>query len=572
MKNFNVLMIFILAILITVGCKSSKKDECNSAGSCTGKSTGSAPVAKTLSIVMDNSRFYDTNTQSWREFTAGQVSLGDLGTIPIYSDTMSIPLESAMDFVKNAETHYVLGSGVPEEDRNKIPFIRIRVVKNSSDPNPVYNIEYKRFDSNNNIQAQVKSNARIIGNYAYIPFVNDMFDGQMYISSLSSSTISSYTHQISISATASNANPSPVRVVKFKLGVQVPMKGLRASFSDNANDFNLVNRWNHYFNGTDYIANTNWKFASLVDDQERPDSIPLDVRFVFKTSPVLRMKQKIFVEDIFDRELYSTTGVKFFRTRGTRYMVKTINLDSTSHFRAKYSINDTPVTLAGGTTAELRNVPAGERWGFDFVYDFTRNAVFDSSKQLLTPLKPQCNIATRTLYYPLLDKTTKDTVTADGGFYASCHPNTNGVLSLTSSQLSSNTQVLKDTFFDFFGYRQSQVITDTPTLYDYDVGNFYGLSEVEFSVSGCVKVFTREASALVTNPNAWEQKSIPTDDCGTGDFTRFEVIKSDTIGNHIGNYLINADISQVMTGLGSGEIIEPSNWSFNGSEFSTVVY
>ena len=559
------LFLLTLTLTITTGCKSGG-GSC-SGSSCSNNGTGSNPASSALSLSFLDTHFFDGNSNTWQTLGAVYVNSGNLGVIPLYSNIISTPLTTAMAQIALAETQYA--AGVPSDPTtvSSIPYIKIL----ASDSKATYNFQYKRFDSNNNIQAQMQGTATVVNGYALIPFVNEQFGNQMYVTNLSSSGSSSFTHQISIFASSSNSTPSPVKVINFQINPIIPLKNMSIAFSSDATNFNLSNRWNYYFNTTDYTPNHNFKLADLVDASTTADSIPYDVRFVFQTPPVLKITEVVFVEETLDSLLYKTTGVINFN-RGINYFTQSINLDSNNHFLSKFSINNNVVSLSGNTTAEYRNISAGTKWALGFIYDFGTNPAFSANQNLLTPLKPMCQIINKQVYSPISDSTLKNSVTAAGGFYASCHPDTNSVLNLSSSQLAANNLQLNDTFYGFFSYRKAQPILNSSSLLEYDAGHFYGIKTVTFSVSGCVSIYEREASDLSTNPNTWVQKNIATADCGSNGFTSFTITKTDDILNHLNNYVTKADLSQVISGLGSSSPISRSDWNFNGSNFYNVIY
>lgn len=557
------------AILVLSSCSGggAKSDACKDSASCIGTpNNGSAPSLNKLNLTCLSSHYYDSNTIEWREISKERIASGDLGVLSVYSNSLSEPLSSALTKVREAENQFATNSPLDVTNFNAIPYFRCE--------NPEGNkisFEYKKFDSNGGILQIIKGDLEAFDSIAYLPIVNEQFSNQFFNSGGSGQSSSSFIHQISLQARAVNSNPSDILKIRFSTDIQIPLKGMKVEKSDSLKAFTLANRWSHYYKTNDGIANGEWEFASLVDSQETVDSISYDIRFVFKNKPILKMRQKVFLEEVIDFDVLQSTGEKI-GTRQKGFFEKIINLSADEHFQQKFKVNGALATLDNNTEIIKRNIPAGERWKLTYVYDFNQSVNYPASQTLLSPLKSECNVINNTPMQPITLMQDRATNKIANNFYAYCHPETNNQLTLTSAQLATYPGKKKDLWHDYFSYRPSEVISDTSNVLIRDLGHFYGISSVEFYIEGCVKFFTREATSNPVNPNPWEAKNIPNTECGTGDFSAFTVRFGDSIFNHSTDFASDIAITNAINFLGTASSREISGFIFNNNSNLNVVY
>jgi len=560
---------FLFAILVLSGCSGSggKADSCTDSASCIGTpNNGSSPTLNKLNLTCLTSHYYDSNILEWREITKERLLSGDLGIISVYSNSVSESLVNALTKVRNSESQFVVSSPLEVANYNAIPYIRCENPENRK-----ISFEYKKLDSNRNIVQIVKGDLEAFDNIAYLPIVNEQFSNQFFTSGSSGQSSSSYTHQISLQARAVNSNPSDILKVTFSTDIQIPLKGMRIEKSESLKNYNLANRWSHYYQTNDGIANAEWDFASLVDSQETVDSISYDIRFVFKNKPILKMRQKVFLEEVIDFDVLQSTGEKI-GTRQKGFFEKTINLSADEHFQQKFKINGDLIALDNNTELVKRNIPAGERWKLTYVYDFNQSVNYPASQTLLTPLKSECNIINNTPMQPIALIQDRAVNRIANNFYAYCHPETNNQLTLTPTQLATYPGKKKDLWQDYFSFRPAEVLQDTSTVLIKDLGHFYGINNVDFYIEGCVKFFTREATSNPVNPNPWEAKNIPNSECGSGDFSAFSIRFGDSIFNHTSDFASDIAITNAVNFLGTASSREISGFIFNNNSNLNVVY
>lgn len=569
--NFKIRIILgtslLFAVLLLNSCSGKQGEKkCSEGETCIGApSNGTAPAVNKLNLTCLTSHYYDANTLEWREISKEKIASGDLGIIPVYSNSLSEGLSAALQKVKNSEEQYTANDPAQVNAYNAIPYFRCENPEGRK-----ISFEYKKFDSNGNILKIVKRDLEAFDNIAYLPIVNEQF-GNQFFSGETGQSSSSFVHQISLQARAVNSNPSDILKIKFSTDIQIPLKGMRVEKSDSLKNYTLANRWSHYYKNSDGIINNEWDFASLVDSQETVDSISYDIRFVFKNKPVLKMRQKVFVEETFDIDVAMATG-ELIATRQKGFLEKTINLSADEHFLQKFKINGTLTTLENSTELIKRNIPAGERWKLTYVYDFNQSVNYPASQTLLSPLKSECNIINNLPMQPIALMQDRASNLLANNFYAYCHPTTDGQVTLTPAQKPTYPYELKDTFYDYFSFRPSRIIEDTSTTLKRDVGNFYGISSVDFYIEGCIKFFTREATASPVNPNAWEAKNIPDAECGTGDFSYFSIRFGDTIFDHSSDFSSDIGITNAINFLGTAPSREINGFIFNNNSNLNVVY
>lgn len=562
--NFLKLALLFLMAGLFINCSGSNNSDClESDEFCETKSGGGAsPVVNTLKLNCEDSDYYDSNIQVWKGISKTRLEAGDIGTISIFSNILTTDLSVALNSAQNSKLHLENKDDLyTEADFNKIPFIKCRVGLNEK-----ISFEFKKTDGTNT--AIVRGDAKINGEYAYIPFVNEIFKDQFLSYGSTPSSINDLNYTLTLQAKSPNANPSPLKPINFKINLKVPLKGIKVNFSNTWKEYSLKTRWNHYYSGGDEVVNDKWEFASLIDNQETADSIPYDIRFIFKSTPVLRMRQRVFVEEPLDLLIFKTLGVNIL-SRGERFYEHTQELDSNNHFRSKFMINNSFVPLELGTNLEKRNIPAGQKWKLSFVYDFTKSLSFNANYDLLTPLKTECQKISSQKMLPINEQSLKDAASLQGNTMISCSPTTNK--SETFPKGSNASEV--DTHFGYFNYRKDQIMTSSsPNTEERDAGNFNGIRSVDFYIEGCVKFLIREASPLETNPNPWEQKNIPDTECGAGDFTYFAIDAGDSIFNHVDDFRDNLYLVNLINRLGASTVRNKNNFHFNNSSFLEVIY
>jgi hypothetical protein len=563
MKILNI----ILAISMIYGCNSQKEEEDTD-------STPTATVTRSESITIEfvDTHFYDLISKTWISIKKDDIKnkFGNIGTIPVYTNLINTSVADAMASISKSDEQFADQEGFLASEFNSIPFFRIK-----AEAGKIYTFNYIKFDNNTNIKEETTGTMLVNGGFAYLPLVNEIFANRLQSGTVTSQSSNSFDHKISFAAQSNTSKASVVEVINFKLKLEVPVKDFVVKFSDEAEAFTLATRWNHYFNGSDGVANPDWPFVSLVEDQETPEALPLDIRIVFKAPPVLSMTQKIFVEETIDTAFYKATGTPF-ATRGNSYFQKSVQLNSTNDFQRRVKINGIETALTGDREAILRNLAPGQKWEVQFSFNFEENPNFTVGQNLLTPLRPECRTVNNTPFNPIQEMTAKKANEAAGGFTSICHPSLDATIIKTASQLATFTDEKTDAWFAFFSYIPSAAETEIPRLKVVDHGHFFGIRDVTMSTSGCLRIYTREASANEINPNSFELKNTSSPECddGTNDdgWVYFNISKTYSIFDQIGNFTTTTGLEDNIKAFSTAVPKNRSDFYFNGDDFTDRIY
>jgi hypothetical protein len=545
--------IFILFLIVVVqGCKGSSSVSTSSTSSPTANLSQLAPV-----IFADS--FYYTTTNAVSEWTKIDKAYLESGKLPV---TITVPAGLVNTSIANADSS-VQNSLAQQDPSNTLYNIGNNVIRYfalvKQDNVKKYVFEYKRYTTTSTgdikiIQSQFNGEFDIIGGYAYLPLVNDKFGGNLFDANSKLLDASSFTHSISVTALSDIGLPSIIKKFTFKLDLQTEVTGistkiapaLNATMIDpSSNSFNfdfLKTRWVSYYgknaSGATTEGSPNQSFdVAIIDNGQSAMSEPIatDIRFVFKVPPVLKMSQELFVEVPIDLDTYRDTKVINFK-RGLNFLTRTIELNSIDHFKSSFKVSGSIEPLNSNYEIIHKNIPANTNWDLTLSYNFNQNPNnYSASLPLLNPLRPECSIVRNTQFLPVSEVNLKAQSKAAGGYYASCHPDTNNSLTLNQSQVVSTSLTLKDTWNDYFAYRSNSDLSATNATIK-DFGHFYGIKSVKFYASGCIKFFIRPYSSL-TGLTPWDTTPSNTSSsqsvakCGEPGWSWFEFSVSDDIGN-----------------------------------------
>ena len=544
----------VLFILLTSGCVPKSKT-----APVDNVPTGPTTSLADLSIEYNASEFNDSGS-NWRDITVQMLLGGDIGTINTLSEAVYSSSASAMTKVKISFLERN-DSTVLNTNRNNIPHIRLKEKTNVS-----YYFDYTKTDPVTGIIVSTYRGSFISGNdgYAYLPIINVAFGNKLFISDVTTQQ-ETYLHRVKILPIAVGVVSDTYKAINFKIAVTTPLQGMEIQNSFELSDFSLFNRWKKFFSGTDYTTNTDLPLGKIVSTSS-PPATKYDLKVVFKTAPLLKTTQTLFVERTIDDLAYQTLGT-ITPQRGVRYYQKQIALDSKNHFQHKIKINDTTVSpdVVGGNTYSIRNLPASTAWYLGFSYDFTKSTLYTPGQTLLSPLKPQCHLLSGSTFNPIV---AYDNLRAHdaNGFYTACHPDTNIEETMTVEESQTATIDLINTWYDAFSYRKSKTLQNNNSLFEYDAGNFYGIKDMDLSSSGCIKIYIRTASNSAINPNLWEQKSTTSGGCGDG-WSEYLIGKSDTLSNYLNEFAPYIDLSISVQGLLNSTVETRPDFYFNGNTF-----
>jgi hypothetical protein len=582
--------ILALIILILFGSSCNKQeeavDDCSSLNTCE-TVVQNSPTVKKLLIEYADTDFYDINTKKWLKIGKEYFDLGTLGTIPAYSHTLNISIDDAIDLVKLSSVQVSTPESFVVDDYSSIPFIKMKVVKGAR-----YAFNYTRYDGDTIFKDTTNSlvispdgtsymfskqskSYTITDDYVYLPLVNEVFNGYLADLDIGTQNQSNYTHKISIVAQSGSAISSDISKMTFNLDLRVPIKSFLTKVDTELENFTLPTRWAFYYkDGIDTDPNDDLDFAYIEDGQEVPDALPQDIRYKFKTAPVIKIKQKIFAEETIDLLTYKTTGVTI-PYRGNVFREYTTILDSSNHFKMKYKANGEDKALDGDNEIIKRNIPSGVRWKLSFVADLNKSLSFPSGQDFLTPLKPECNQAKGSAFLPNTEIASRDANISSGGFTSVCHTDTAQKETIIPADYATSPIAKEDTWFDFFSFEKTTTnLTGLGQLVE-DRGYFLGVRSVEFSISGCIRIYSREASASETNPNAWDLKTEAHADCDDGSqegWVYFTYTFGDDIFTNRSKYDGLLDLQGMIDSYAAAVPVNFPRFYFNGSSESNKIW
>ena len=276
------LSIFLLATLS--GCNNEKGDEkkCSGADNC-GESTPSGKGNTKEVVTFLPSHFFDQKQNRWRTISTEELQLGGVGAnLPIFSDFLNIPISEAMSYVTLASSQVVEPNAYAKSMHNRIPYIKIPI---SDGATYIYNFQKLNLAG---VEVAGKTGSFIVdGDNAYLPFINEMFGGLFFPAEITEPS-SNFTYKLRIVAQSTSKKQSDVHTISFDATLVVPSKDFSLVYSDAMRDITLENRWHHLYNGADGIPNVDLELATMHDSSGVAESIPLDIKVIFKTqAPII---------------------------------------------------------------------------------------------------------------------------------------------------------------------------------------------------------------------------------------------------------------------------------------------
>jgi hypothetical protein len=508
----------LLIIASGSGCNSSTTP-CSTAAdvnspNCSSQIPGVSSIPVSLTITYANSYFY---------VTSGNLSGGTFGTtVPIYSDFLNLDQTTALQSVLLASAQFTNPSNYPVTSYNYIPYIEIVPQVGAT-----YLYDYVKKDLNNNVIYEQNGTVPVIDGRVILPLINAEFNGQFY--STNAAIGSRFIHELSFAAQSSSQQGTLSSAIDFETSLMIPPTDFSTNYaSGDLPNFSLDNRWNYYFSQTDFTPNPAMHFFTMTNNKPTPEQVPMDVKFVFQTPPVLNIDEQVFFELPFDYNTFESTNT-IVPLRGSRFYAKTQTLTSNNAFNEVFKIAGNNVSLTSQTTLEVDSLPAGTPWNVDFFYNFNQNAGFASTsgRPLLTPLKPICYEFSNSTFDPIAEAAAKTAAIASGGYLSICHPEADTTVTIQPGQTNIN---LVDSWFNFFSYIPFDQFTS-------ELGHMYGVKSVRFYTSGCVQVYTR-----LPGTTSWILSSQGDANCGQGvgaantGWSYYNADKTFTIFDNIANY------------------------------------
>lgn len=562
MKN----MIKISLLAITLGltaCSGSSDSKCSDSSNinkpeCQKQITDVDVRPVTLEITFKDSFFFDQNSQEWKQIKKENLSGGITGmTLPIYSDFLNVTTKSAMSKILLAADQKARPAQYANSDYNRIPYIEV-TYEDTVD----YIYSYSKTDSSGNVVFEKQGSLVIQEGRSILPLINETFDGQFYAAS--NSIGSRFTHSLSIAAQSKDKKGVRTSYIVFETLLEIPNTDFYTKYSDDVKAFTLNNRFNYLFNGTDNQPNTRFLFMTIKELKDIPEQIPLDFKLTFREPPRIKMMEEVFIENAFDIDQIKLENQEVVPQRGFEFYTRPMNLDSQLDFKMALKLNGTDLTLTSGREVTILNLPAATPWDIQVFYDFTQNPLytFADGSPLITPLRPVCHQMGQIPFSPLSEATLKSTTTLAGGYFATCHPIDQARPKIISEPNVKIDRLASypDTWYGHFSYVPYNIVQR-------DVGHFYGIKRITYSMSGCLKIEIREPGTV---PWAIKSKSHPA--CAqVGDPTNhgwvyFYAEKTATIFESMNDYEGYVGLKPLMQSFGTRVNRQTQNFKFNGKD------
>lgn len=564
-------LILLFAAALLAGCNTQKAADCSSSTNCSDNATPENVSAVKLKVKFADIAFYDKKIAQWRRVTKEELANGGLGAeVPIYSDFVNQANNIVIPKLQIANNQYAEPTHYTPSTYNDIPYIEI-----VPEENVTYVYSYKKIDMSG-VEVGGKTGSFVIeGGRAFLPLTNTMFGGVFFPENATSNQ-SSYTHRIQIVAQSPNSRASDVYTITFKANLIVPNRDFGVDYSAAMKNITYENRWNYFYNATDGVPNTDLDLATLVEASSTPESIPLDIKVVFKNAPKIEIAYTIFDEDNLVRDNANVDG-NVSVLRGNAFYEKSYVLNSDRDFGLNFKIMGQNVSLTNSNReAELRNIPAGSLWRLTFGYNLTQKGSYPSGKQLLKPLRPICQAIANQSFNPILELQSKTSYKNLGGFLSVCHPRTMRREVVPASDIATTPLELQDTFFWGFSYMPAKDVASTPEYIVKEPGHLYGVKNIEFRISGCMKIMTREASPAPINPNVYEVKNNESASCSTGPgdtgWMAYEISKTISIFDNTTQHSTVSGLQELL-GVYRNAVPKTSlNFYFNGDTFYEHIY
>lgn len=514
----------------------------------------------TLSVTFKDSFFFDQNTQSWQTIKKDNLEGGIVGlTLPIYSDFLNVTTKVAMAKIIMAKDQFERQGNYTSSEYSRIPYFELE-----TEDNVDYIFDYTKTDLNNQIVFQKQGKLTIQDNRAFLPLINETFDGQFFSSS--NNVGSRFTHAISIAAQSKDKKGTRTSSIVFESILQIPNTDFYVKYAQDALDFNLRNRWNYYYSGSDNNPNQNFQFMTLKEIKDVAEQVPLELKITFQEPPAVKVLQEVFVEMPFDIDEIKNTSV-VNPQRGYNFYVQKQEMKGTlpsptgagPDFQMKLKVNGQELSLTAGREAQL-SVGAGVPWNIDVFYDFRQHSNYSGTTGLITPLKPVCHQDKGESFLPLTESSAKQSAINSGGYLSICHPTENRKVIISSSEKSTTPYSLSDTWYGHFSYLPFD-------MFKREVGHFYGIRSVTLRMEGCVKIEVREPGTT-----AWKIKSKSHSICdisGGGSnqgWVYFFAEKQTTLFENINDYEGVPGLKSLMQSFGSRPVKETPYFYFNGSD------
>lgn len=564
MKNIKLITLSLIAAFIT-SCSKSEDNPCSSAANvnqpeCQKQIPDVDSRPLTLSVVFKDSYFFDQNTQSWQTIKKANLEGGITGmTIPIYSDFLNISAKAAASKVLQAKDQSERPESYSVSDYSRIPYLELEI-----EDGVEYIFDYTKTDLNNQIVFQKQGSLIIQDNRAILPLVNEVFDGQFF--SASNNIGSRFTHSISIAAQSKDKRGTRTIAVVFESVLQIPNTDFFVKYAQDALNFNLRNRWNYYYAGSDGTANQNFHFMTLKEIKDVSEQVPLELKITFQEPPSVRIVQDSFFEMPFDIDEIKNTS-KVNPQRGYNFYVQRQNMSGTlplpngagPDFQMKLKVDNNDLTLTSGREAVVA-VGAGVPWNIDVFFDFRQHANYSGTSALITPLRPVCHQDKNEAFLPITETAAKNAAIASGGYLSICHPNENRRVIISPSEMTTTPFAISDTWFGHFSYLPYDI-------FKREIGHLYGIRSVTLRMEGCVRVEVREPGTV-----AWRIKSKSNSICnipGAGDnqgWVYFFAEKQTTIFENINDYEGVPGLKSLLQSFGSRPVKETPHFYFNGSD------
>nr|BFD64851.1 hypothetical protein BdHM001_35320 [Bdellovibrio sp. HM001] len=543
-------LILVLAAVFYAGCTQTEDpcaDIANSGSSACKTGSGVNVDASQLAIEFAEASFYDQNEDKWKSVRVSGNKVED--TIPLYANAASSAPAEALKSVIDAEALKASGG------KNIVPYIKIM-----AKPEVRYAFQYRKIDSEGNELHKQIGEAIKSGDYAYIPFINEMFNQKLLTPGAGIGT--TYKNIFTITGSLGGKN-GMAKQVEVLTTVTVPNIDYQVTFASDVLGYNLKNRWLKYKKDqTGTQPNDDFKFVTLVDRASGSGEVSdYDVQIIFKDDLKIELEQELFVEMPINFDLFKLTQT-IVPARGHSFYTTKITLDSYNDFKHKVYL-DNVLLDQNGKVFSRALFPGGKNFNITLSLDFTPNTRYVAQdpniKGLHYPLKPHCLLEENKAWAPWQKEPLIDQNASSGKLLAICHPDLGHEVLIDPSNNPLNRS-LEDTWFRVFSYDKY----DAAKNY---LGSFYGIRSVKFKVSGCFKVQIKDP-----NTSTWSNRTNGGSNCGdssaTNEWAPFTAEKTFTVFDHAAEYENVTGLKTLIDALKAATTIQDNNMEINNERLS----
>ncbi|MEK2647395.1 hypothetical protein [Bdellovibrio sp. BCCA] len=542
-------VVMLATAFVLTSCTAGDEDKCSGVNSfdpvCGGKDIVDPNI---LNINYAESKYFDENTNEWSSIRKTDLEETILyKDIQIYPPVATATLDTTLANIKLTEE-----GAANDDQKNRAFYIKLEAKDGVS-----YLCSYKK-TKNGTVVATTDCTFSKMGNYAYLPFINNKFNGKVYDAGdrLGDTFVNEITIVAQYSATRSSS-----KTIKFNSIISASNTAYVIAMSEAMLDFSIENRWAKYHKkvSNNNVTNDNLDLFKLSDKKGAVSNPNIDLRVIFKESPRITIEQEVFMEVPIDMNKYASSK-EISPLRGFEFRQHLISVNSQVDFMHKITVGGYDL-VNSGLEWKRESFPSAVPLDVRVVANLTQNALYTNphSTTLLQPLKPSCVLEKNLAFDPVKEDEDKVKNANLGKWQGTCQIDQNRTVVVDEPNSSSNTVLLKDSWYNAFDYIPLRSNKNA-------IGSMYGVKKITFKVQACFKVQTR-----ADNDNSefsWASVSSGGSNCGdstsSSDWVYVNYSKTYSLTNDLEKYGNDPELKNLLDKLRVAYPVNDSAIKFNG--------